>query len=433
MANFGGFEMETPQEVLARTQALRSQQIGQGNIFQQRSANVERALDVLFGPPGMRDAKRRQDAMIRAQKAAPTKMDGEDEVDYELRRLAHMRDNIADVSPEVAAQINTRLLELGEQKFQRSRLKAADVRSEEMHGLNVQEKKDEAVMRRLTTGSTYILDQQTGTAKAYDLMDPAQSSTFAEDAKKPGSMIITPAQNFQLYLQNDTQAAALRVALAKADQDVSGSKVTLRDVEKASSGLLDLYATADRVFSVFDQNPDVLTGGSKGAAALDKVATELGAAGRIASGGVTKEGTNIDTWLKENSIQNTRMQGLVVGLAYSLAKTNDPGGRLSDNDLKMAVQMVGGDNPNPAAILANLNDNLTARSQSLLDRIDTSDPATKEKMTGRRDLLDKRYKSFQEKMGKYTQGARGAAAAGTEAQAADDIDSIVNQYLTPKK
>jgi hypothetical protein len=426
MANFGGFEVQTPQEVLAQVEARRRQVMTSGNVNAARSQNIESALDTLFGNPQARDAARRTDAMKRAQKAEPARKDGEDEVDYELRRLAHMRDAVADVSPDIAAQINTRLLELGEQKFQRQRLLAADARSSEIHNLNVQEKKDEAVMRRLTGGQTYVFDANTATAESYDLMNPTESAAFATAAKKPGARVITPAQAWQLYMQDDAQAAALRIALAKADQDVSGSKVTLKDVEKASSGLLDLYATADRVFQVFDTNPDVLTGGSAGAAALDKVATEIGAAGRMASGGVTKDGTSIDTWLKENSITNTRMQGLVVGLAYSLAKTNDPGGRLSDNDLRMAVQMVGGDNPNPAAILANLNDNLTARSQSLIDRIDTSDPATKDKMTARRDLLDKRFKSFQGRMQKWTQGDRGDAAAGTST--GPKVGDIVKGY-----
>jgi hypothetical protein len=245
--------------------------------------------------------------------------------------------------------------------------------------------------------------------------------------------VLTRAEANQLMMQDDAQAAALRVAMAKADNDIGGgSKVTYKELEKLSGGLLDLHATAERIFNVFDSNPDVLTGGSKGAAALDKLATELGAAGRIASGGATKEGTSIDTWLKQNSIQNTRMQGLIVGLAYSLAKTNDPGGRLSDNDLRMAVQMVGGDNPNPAAILANLNDNMVKSSNALIGRIETSGDAVSRELGPRLALLKKNKEAYDKRMARYAQGPLGNEATGL-APSNTDIDDIVKKYTVPPK
>jgi hypothetical protein len=435
MANFGGFEMETPQEVLARTQAQRSRVMSQGNIHQQRSQNIESALDVLFGAPGMRDAKRRQDAIKRAQASQAPKAADEDQLDFEMRDLAAKRDAIADLAPDVASQINGRLLELGEAKMQRQRLLAADQRDIEMHALKKEGMEREARLDKLIGGNTYVVDVENNSAESFDLLNPAEAAPFEAAKSKPGRRVISQAQAFQLMLQDDAQAAALRIAMAKADNDRAnsdGSKVTLKEVEKLSAGLLDLHATADRIFNVFDSNPDVLTGGSAGAAALDKVAVELGSIGRAASGGTTKEGTSIDSWLKQNSIQNTRMQGLVVGLAYSLAKTNDPGGRLSDNDLKMAVQMVGGNNPNPAAILSNLNDNIVKSSNSLIDRIETSDPATKEKMGPRLGLLKQRRDGFVGRMSKFAQGERGAEATGLNA-GGEDIDAIVNKYKVPQQ
>lgn len=426
MANFGGFEMETPQEVLARTQAQRSAAMSQGNIHQQRSANMERALDVLFGPPGMRDAKRRQDAIKRAQAAVQPKQPGEDQLDYEMRDLAAKRDAIADISPDVASQINQRLLELGEAKLQRQRLIAQDQRASEKHTMEMEAGKREATMDKLIGGNTYVVDTSNNAAVAFDLLDPAQTAAFEQEKNKPGRRVITSAQAFALMMQDDAQAAAMRLALAKADNDVGGSKVTYKELEKLSGGLLDLHATAERIFNVFDSNPDVLTGGSKGAAALDKIATEIGAAGRIASGGVTKEGTQIDSWLKQNSIQNTRMQGLVVGLAYSLAKTNDPGGRLSDNDLRMAVQMVGGDNPNPAAILANLNDNMVKTNNALIGRIETSGDAVAKELGPRLNLLKKNKEAYDARMSRYAQGSRGAEATGTESAPDKDGWQMIN-------
>jgi hypothetical protein len=409
MANFGGFEMETPQDVLARLAAQRSKVMVQGDATQQRSQNIESALDGLFGNPQVRQAQRAKDALTRAQSSV-SKADGEDELDYQMRSMAAKRDAIADISPDVASQINMQLLKLGEEKMQRSRLKAQDARTEEEFSW----KKKDRALDDITQPQTYLYNPQSGTAESFDLSDPSQTAAFLEAKKQPNTTVISPAQKWQLDMQNDAQAANLRIALAKADAAASGggSKVELQRVENASAGLLDVYASADRIFQVIDSNPDVLTGSSAAAQKLDKVATELGAAGRMASGGKTVEGQSIDDWLKANSIQNTRMQGLVVGMAYSLAKANDPSGRISDKDLAAAVTMVGGNNPNPASIIANLNDNLQARSNSTISRIDTLDEPVKKAMSARVALLKQKQQDFNTRMSKYAQGGRGPDATG---------------------
>jgi hypothetical protein len=421
MANFGGFEMETPQEVLAKLDAQRRRVMTEGNVHQQRSQNIESALDILFGNAAVRQSKRLQQRVMTAQKSAEQKPD-EDPLDFELRRLAAMRDAVSDLDPAVASQINGRLLQLGEAKMQRQRLKASDQREEETHALKIAEARDEGTLRKLTGGNTYVLNTADGSAESFDLLDPAQSAAFDKAQRKPGVMVITPAQAYQLYHDKTIEAMKVRRALAESD---GLSKVTSQRVEQASAGLLDLYATADRIFQVLETNPDVMTSMSAGAQKLDKVATELGAAGRVASGGKTVEGQSIDDWLKSNSITNTRAQGLIVGLAYATAKANDPSGRISDKDLAAAMEMVGGNNPNPAAIVANLNDSLTARSQALFDRLDTLPEGVREQMKARRELLGTRMGSFQTRFEKYAKGKLGRESTGATAAPAASADGFV--------
>lgn len=434
MADFGGFQMQTPQEVLAQLAANRSRVMVGGDINQQRSQNIESALDGLFGNPQVRAAQRNQDALRRATANLPSKQEGEDDLDFEMRRLKAMRDAVADVSPETASQLNMQLLKIGEEKFQRARLTASDKRAEEEHGYKIDELKDEKTLREATAGRTYVLDKATGNAEAYDLRDEASNADFIEAAKKPNTMVITPAMAAQIYMNDADNAVRLRAALARAENSAAGgSKVEQQRLSNMSGGLFDLYATADRIFQVFDANPDALTGSAKGGQALDKLATELGAAGRLATGAKLKDSDlSIDDWLKANSITSTRMRGLVVGLAYATAKANDPAGRISDKDLAAAVEMIGGDNPNPASILSNLNDNLTIRTNTTLDQLKTATPATREALQDRINLLEKRSGEFKTRLQKYTQGAMGSAATGVAAPDAD-IDALVNKYKVPKK
>jgi hypothetical protein len=419
MADFGGFQVLTPQEIQAQQQAQRQQVFSQGTPPQQRSANIEFALDNLFGNPQQRQAQQMQTRIQNAQKGVE-RNEGESDVDFELRRLQNVRDAVADVDPATASQINQQMLKLGTVKFERARLMASDTREADEHALKMDELKDAARLRGLTGGTTYVMNSKTGAMEGFDLLDPDQGKPFQESAAKPGTIVITPAQATQIYLNDSDNAARLREAMAKASN--SGSKVELKDIEKATAGLLDVYETSDRLFQVLEQNPDALTAASAGAMKFDKVATELAAAGRMANGGKTKEGQSIDDWLKANAITNSRAQSLVVALAASTARANNPDGRISDRDMSIATEMVGGNNPNPAVVMANLNDNLVRSSRSLIGRLDSADPGTKEAMQKRRDLLDQKYKTFSERLAKYAQGSRGPGATGAPQTGAPDAD-----------
>lgn len=126
MADYGGFQVQTPQEVLARLQAQRDQFRQSNNPAVRRQAIVDQALDSLFGNPQIQAAENVTAALNKAGKKA---MDaslaaGDDDLSSEMRRLKAMRDAIADVDPATASQINGQLLKLGTEKMERAKLLA---------------------------------------------------------------------------------------------------------------------------------------------------------------------------------------------------------------------------------------------------------------------------------------------------------------------
>lgn len=407
MADFGGFQAVTPQEMLAQIGQIRDQAIGSGDRDRVRQAIFGRTSDALFGNKRVQDAQKLQQTIAEASKqAAQGAAEGEDPMDTEARRLKTIRDALVDLDPAAASQINGKLLEIANMKFEKSRLMASDARAEGKYKIEQAAAADEAAMRKAMGGMTYTFNTQSGEAASWDLLDPSTSSGFNDASKQPGTIVLKPEDMLQLYRDKTAQAAALRASLARADNDTAGKNL-VNNLEKASSGVLDLFGTADRLFSVLAENPDALTNVSTVNRKVDSVLTEIGAAANAVNGGKTKEGTDISGYMKSNSITNTRMQGLVVGLAYATAKANDGSGRISDADLKAALDQVGANNPNPAAILSNLNDIVTRSAVPLLDRLNTAPMLEKEALAPRMKLIQERYTQFTEKAAKYTRSRTG--------------------------
>lgn len=422
MADFGGFQVQTPQEVLAEQQALRQKVFSGAPVAAQRSFNIEQALDGLFGNPQMRAATRTQTAIAAAQKGVK-KLDGESDLDYNIRQLSAVRDAVADTNPDVASQINARLLQLGEAKFQRNRLTAADTREQGEYDMKKQDFDATKGLRSLTGSLTYIYNPQTQKAQSFDLNNPEDAAAFEQAKAQPGNVAL-PAQTVaQIYMNNDDNLARMREALSKA----TGSLVTYRQVEGASAGLIDTYKVADRLFDVLKQNKDVLTVGSAGAAEFDKAAKQLGALSNIGEHDKTSDGTPVDSLFEQYNITTGRAKSLVFALAAAQAKMNNPDGRISDNDMRIALQMVGGDNANPNVLLANINDRLKASTSAILTRV-SDQPELAEKFKGRAETLRQEQAKFDDNLHKFIVTPAQNAAAGTAAptQSADGWTTLPN-------
>lgn len=431
MADFGGFQAVTPQEMLAQIGQIRDQAIGSGDRDRVRQAIFGRASDAMFGNKRVQDAQRLQETIAAASKAAAEgAKEGEDPLDTEVRRLQTIRNAVIDLDPAAASQINGKLLELANMKFQKGRLLASDAREEGKYKIDMESAQRDQAMRALTGDLTYIYDRNTQKAEAFDLQSPDSTAAFQKAMQGPGKQVITRAEYFDLLKQDRTLASTL----ARAAGGVG--KVEMGQVRKQADGLVGLYTTADRILNVLDQNKDAFTNAASAAQALDKLSTELGAGARAATGGAYKDAAtgkteSIDTWLEANNITNGRAKGLIVGLAYSLARANDPGGRLSDNDLNMAKMMVG-ENPTPAAMLANLNDNLTQKYESLrlgLQYRAELDPA---QVAPIMNTLDSLNAKFSNGASRWIKG-KGAPAAGFgPAPGKTPLDEKIDRILQGK-
>lgn len=112
-----GVSVETPQDVLARIQQMRTQQVGSGNPLMIQEGILGRSLDSIFGNPEVKAAKAKTDALT----AAASSVQGTD-IDSTLTRLQTMRDAVAKLDPNAASQLNMQILQLGEEKLQRQKL-----------------------------------------------------------------------------------------------------------------------------------------------------------------------------------------------------------------------------------------------------------------------------------------------------------------------
>lgn len=145
MADFGGFTIQTPQEVLARIQAQRDQFRQSQDPAVRRTATLDTALDTLFGNPQVEAAQRTTDIVNKAQRDI-TPNPGESDIDSELRRLKAVRDAVQDIDPSVASQVNQQMLKLGVEKLERQKLQAEltykaneDARQQSEYAMKVEE------------------------------------------------------------------------------------------------------------------------------------------------------------------------------------------------------------------------------------------------------------------------------------------------------
>lgn len=121
-----GFNIETPQEVLARLSQTRDQQIATNNPLLMQKAVFGQVLDNVFGNPEVRKAQLVQSKVKDALTGMPA---GLGEVDSELYRLRSMRDALVEAGEiDKASQVNMQLLAIGNQKLEQDKLRADTAR-----------------------------------------------------------------------------------------------------------------------------------------------------------------------------------------------------------------------------------------------------------------------------------------------------------------
>lgn len=229
MADFGGFSVQTPQEILAALDQQRRAVRLQGTVGQNRQANMQTALDALFGNPQLNLAKRQQ-ARIQQAEAGVTPVAGESDLSREIRRLAAIRDAIGSESPEVASQITTQLLKLEQARMEQQKLQsdeqraaAAEQRAADMHPFNVARGEIEA-MQGLNEGVNYWRRGQGGGIERVnvDAMDSLERRRLRTEGWVEGSGPTTEAEAGDALGLTKPTTNDLQTALLEADAQLDG-------------------------------------------------------------------------------------------------------------------------------------------------------------------------------------------------------------------
>lgn len=352
MADFGGFEIKTPEEVLAGM-AQQRQAITMLPPAQQAAANVQFQIANLFGNPELKKARDLETKIQGVHNKIPPSGD----LNREKARLTEMFDAVKDLDPLAAAQISQQMAAVDSELFERKRLTAADARAERNTAIN--EQNADINLRRFngsfwdTSDLGYLIDPQNPEAEPefYDLTDPAQAQAY-EQRRSQG---MSP-------LSYDDAVKMMGADGARGELKKLINNSTFEKKGQGYSAQIQYLDKATKLISRLKRNPEtgLLTMDVKrGVVGLAAEAKAL-----IRSGGWTDEDGNrldeaatqsaisrkVDDMIENDELQIAQQdralfKAAVLNMGYVLARSLDSGGRLSDQDVNMAIQMLTGGSP----------------------------------------------------------------------------------------
>ena len=381
MADFGGIQLETPQEVMQRIQQVYNRGLQSGNPDVRRQFQIRSAIDSLFGGP--REVRQAQEAMdtINAKmkeslSSLPSDASPEDRAAARFKAFAEAGDELN--RPDISLQAAQQLLGLSEAQFQRSRLQDSDSRAEELHGLNKHrlelqiEDLEEQLDRQQRTGEFQVFLGGTAARPTVDVFDLSREGQVrARDAfalANPDAIPLTGADAARVLYPSSRLAN--RVGLVEARQQRDMTQSVLRAARLSSQFL-----------KILRSNPTAFTAGEITAGVGAQFARHVEGLARSFKNIAMSEGhhsenlSRLNAAMDKANIDRTVMSGIMMNMAYALARQNDDGGRLSDNDIQFALQMLGGENPDPRALTKTLEVNVINPGKDHLGRLlRTADP-----------------------------------------------------------
>jgi hypothetical protein len=143
-------------------------------------------------------------------------------------------------------------------------------------------------------------------------------------------------------------------------EDFNTTSAEFRQLRDRESATMAAIATVGDMLGMLQENPNINTFVSSAAGLVNNLTAEAKALASAA--GMQDEVNrliNPDTFsgeFNELGIRNRQMQSLVSNLAYTVARANDPSGRVSDADVRNAVREIGSSSSDPIAFARVLND-----------------------------------------------------------------------------
>ena len=376
MADFAGFNIETPQEVLARVQqangSLQQQAFRTGDVAAINRTNVLVAMNGFFGQLEAQGAQEKQQQLTRRMANAIAELPPEASPQERQRARVQAVADFADATgdTDLGLQASEQLLQMEEAAFERSRLTESDVRARELHTARIaqltsaRERDALHVAREEALGNHQVVLSGTfknPVSQTFNLDDPTQVE--ARDrllASDPNAIPMDPKQ-----------AAQFRFG---ARNGLVG-KNEARKFRELTSGQVESLRLTERYLSLLEDNPAAFATGTRLSAAADRFLRNAQSATDAVTGALDVEDFEfsdqlLTRQLDEAGITNTRQRGLAANLAYAMMKNRD-GGRLSETDINFALDMIGGQggNPNPRAVAAALEDNIVSGARNHLQTL----------------------------------------------------------------
>jgi hypothetical protein len=358
MGQIGFFELETPQDVREQIEA----QIGrlrQGNAQQQAAANSQQVINALFGSPQMRQAEAKATALTEAL-GSVTKDAGESEFDFQIRQAQAVRERLAGTAPELSVQANDRLIALQAEQLEQASLKqdfAIDKLTLEEKQFTAAQGKRAVIFEQTLNGNIPVrfldpdaTDDEIIAArnelaakfpnKNFDIGNGLDALKL-DDAGAATTGVINKSTKAE-YLGALDNAASFARGLAEVTSRIVADPLILSSAgtQLATGG--DLINSVTKVYNDFlGENVEVQTG------VVDANTLAKANQGRIDA---ALERSGFIKRAVDEGADAATARAIVTNLAYTLAKALDPGGRLSDQDVEMAMRMLLG-NGDPNAIL----------------------------------------------------------------------------------
>jgi hypothetical protein len=373
MADFGGFEVKTPQEVLKEIAATQAQVAQIRDPRTRRDAMIQNTLATAFGSRELRQAQQTYDNIksvereMRATELPSGVKQGSPEA--EKIRLTTMFDAVAKSDPMAAAQISSRLTQLDAEIFERNRL--SENQRIQQQRLQLEESREQRELIRMDQKNpfdavVYYQVPKPGRSGEYDWeavdLDNAGAEEQLQAMDEAGYERFTQDQMFEM--QKAERDAANKSAAGGFDMNNS-------DWNKVRQGLEASYASnrrANSIMQILGRNPDANTDVARFEQYITGLGQEAQAVLEFAPGmNETKAREIIDRTLGENfqvdGMDREEIQALTLNLAYAMARQLDPSGRLSDADVMFAGRMLGRFLKNPKAMSRVLTSQLARASE----------------------------------------------------------------------
>jgi hypothetical protein len=341
MANVGGFDFTSPLEVQTKMNELITQMRGSGDPNKVNAANSQQFITGLFGSPESRQAQKTEKGLTSALGSVQKRQE-ETEAAFQVRQQTAVRDQMATIDPKVAIQANDNIIALQSEALSQKRL-----------GLQIDTldfELENALQTSVDAKTPNIMRiDSNGQVQAVKTLDPEATSEEIE-AERARFQALDPESQYTVGSGLD------RLKLEDLEFNSTGglNKSALRKIEESLEGSAELMFGGAQFLRKGIENPASLTPTSGSVAAgaglvagIRRIAGEFVGSDAEATQDATRYnrvagGPEAIRRIESMGIQSGIARGLILNMAYTLAKTLDPGGRLSDQDVEMAISMLAG-------------------------------------------------------------------------------------------